>query len=67
MIIKVGGLEPLGPIGVYAYANFDAQLNPQHLTDQQKLGTGNSVGDLYGCAKFGANLPMGASGQMGEI
>ena len=21
MIIKVGGLEPLGPIGVYAYAN----------------------------------------------
>jgi len=21
MIIKVGGLEPLGPIGVYAYVN----------------------------------------------
>jgi len=21
MIIKVGGLEPLGPIGVYAYGN----------------------------------------------
>jgi len=37
------------------------------LTDHQKIGTGDYVGGPYGCAKFGANPSMGASGQMGEI
>jgi len=32
-----------------------------------KFGTGDYVGGPYGCAKFGANPSMGASGQMGEI
>jgi len=33
----------------------------------KKFGTGVYVGGPYGCAKFGANPSMGASGQMGEI
>jgi len=33
----------------------------------KKFGTGDYVGGPYGCAKFGANTSMGASGQMGEI
>jgi len=33
----------------------------------KKIGTGDYVGGPYGCAKFGANPSMGASGQMGEI
>ena len=33
----------------------------------KKFGTGDYVGGPYGCAKFGANPLMGASGQMGEI
>jgi len=33
----------------------------------KKFGTGNYVGGPYGCAKFGANSLMGASGQMGDI
>jgi len=33
----------------------------------KKFGTGDYVGGPYGCAKFGANPSMGASGQMGEI
>jgi len=33
----------------------------------KKIGTVDYVGGPYGCAKFGANPSMGASGQMGEI
>jgi len=35
--------------------------NPHPLINQRKFGrpTGNYVGDPYGCAKFGANPPMG--------
>ena len=32
-----------------------------------KFGTDDYVGGPYGCAKFGANPSMKASGQMGEI
>ena len=32
----------------------------------KKFGTGDYVGCPYGCAKFGANPSMGASGQMGN-
>jgi len=30
MIIKVGGLEPPGPIGVYAYGHTDRHDEPLH-------------------------------------
>jgi len=33
----------------------------------EKFDTGDYVGGPYGCAKFGANPSMGASGQMGKI
>jgi len=39
-------------------AIFDPSQNPHHLTNHQKCGTGDYVGGPYGCAKFGANLPM---------
>jgi len=48
-------------------AIFDPPQNPHPLTDHPKFGTADYVGGLYGCAKFGANPSMGASGQMGEI
>jgi len=49
-------------------AIFDPPQNPHPLTDhQKKFATGDYVGGPYGCAKFGANTSMGASGQMGEI
>jgi len=47
--------------------NFRPPQNPHPLIDHQKIGTGDYVGGHYGCAKFGANPSMGASGQMGEI
>jgi len=40
-------------------AIFDSPQNPHHLTNHQKIGTGNYVGSPYGCAKFVANPPMG--------
>jgi len=46
---------------------FSTPQNPHPLTDHQKIGTGDYVGGPYGCAKFGANPSMRASGQMGEI
>jgi len=46
---------------------FSTPQNPHPLADHQKIGTGDYVGGHYGCAKFGANPSMGASGQMGEI
>jgi len=39
--------------------------NPRPIT--KIFGTGDYVFGSYGCAKFGANPSMGASGQMGEI
>ena len=47
--------------------NFRPPQNPHPLNDHQKIGTGDYVGGPYGCAKFGANPVMGASGQMGKI
>ena len=34
MIIKVGGLEPLGPIGVYAYGCYYVTLELTHIFTQ---------------------------------
>ena len=48
--------------------NFRAPTESQPLDlSPEKFGTGDYVGGPYGCAKFGANPSMGASGQMGEI
>ena len=47
--------------------NFRPPQNPHPLTDHQKIDAGDYVGGPYGYAKFGANPPIGASGQMGEI
>jgi len=47
--------------------NIRPPQNKHPLTDHQKIGTGDYVGGPYGCAKFGANPSMGASGQIGEI
>ena len=48
-------------------ATFDpTQIRPP-LTDHLKIVTGDYVGDSYLETKFGANPPMGASGQMSEI
>ena len=48
--------------------NFRPPQNPHPLTDhQKKFVASDYVGDLYGRAKFGANLSTGASGQMDEI
>jgi len=33
----------------------------------KKFGTRDYVGGPYGCARFGTNPAMGASGQMAEI
>jgi len=46
---------------------YSTPQNKHPLTDHQKIGTGDYVGGPYGCANFGANPSMGASGQMGEI
>jgi len=47
--------------------NFRPPQNPHPLTDHQKIDACDYVGGPYGYAKFGANPPMGASEQMGEI
>jgi len=46
---------------------FQPPQNPHPLTDHQKIGAGDYVGDPKGCAIFGANPSLGASGQMGKI
>jgi len=43
------------------------RINTPRPITTKKFGTGDYVGGPYGCAKFGANPLMGASGQMGEI
>jgi len=49
-----------------------AILTPSHtqftpFTDHQTIGTGDYVGDPYGCAAFDAIPPMGGTRQMSEI
>jgi len=39
--------------------NFRPSQNPHPLTDYQKFVASDYVGDLYGCAKFGANPSTG--------
>jgi len=50
-------------------AIFDPSPHRIHtpLTEHREIGTGDYVGDPYGCAIFDANPSMGASGQMSEI
>ena len=47
--------------------NFRPPTESTPLNWSPKIGTGNCINGPYGCAKFGANPSMGASGQMGEI
>jgi len=41
------------------YGNFDPPQNSHPFTHHQTVGTGDYVGDPYGCAVFDAIPPMG--------
>jgi len=44
-------------------ANFDPTESTPLDRSPKKFGTGDYIGGLYGCVKFGKNSSMGASGQ----
>jgi len=46
--------------------NFRPPTESTPLNQHQNIGTRDYVGGPYGCAKIGANPPMGASEQVGE-
>ena len=50
-------------------AIFDPSPHRIHtpLTDHREIGTGDYVGDPYGCAAFDAIPPMGGTRQMSDI